>query len=430
MTTALEAGLLARSLVAALYAGTVASHTALQRRFASQHGRRAAVPERRDRPQVDVIVPILNEAPDLLEACCESLLAQDYQPIEVFLVDDGSDNFDALEPLYQRYGRLPGWTFVARDRRVGKRNAQDAAFQLGRGEFVLTIDSDTVIYPDTIQKLVNEAIDKRVGAVTGNVRALNPGASRLAWLVNWRYALLFDQERAAHARFQAVLCCTGPLSLYRRTAIEEIWEDYLRQTFMRRVCVFGDDLHLTNLLLARGYEARYAPKAKALTEVPTRLGRYFRQQVRWHRSFYRELHWTFRALRGHRQGAKASAYLWFDVLARGLMPLLLAGGLLLGVADGLLDRSWLLADAAMLGVMTTTSAALAFWQTRNLDLPDRPPSWRDGVRLVLLYGLVHLGLLVAARVWALLTLRKNAWGTRQAPAGSLAPSLCAQGVAG
>jgi hypothetical protein len=53
--------------------------------------------------------------------------------------------------------------------------------------------------------------------------------------------------------------------------------------------VFGDDLKLTNLVLAAGYESVFEPTAMATTKVPTTLRRFVRQQLRWNRSFYREL---------------------------------------------------------------------------------------------------------------------------------------------
>jgi N-acetylglucosaminyltransferase len=445
VTTVPVVALLGRSFIATLDAGVFASHATAQRRYARLHATRTVVrPERGALASVDVIIPVWNEDPELLEACCQSLLAQDY-PISVFLVDDCSRNLEALEPLYDRYGQRPDWTVVILKEHVGKRQAQDAAYQRGTGEFVLTIDSDTVVYADTIQKLIDRVQYDDVGAVTGNVRALNQSKGTLAEAINWRYAMLFDQERAAQGWHGAVLCCTGPLSLYRRAALEEVWEDYLTQTFRGLACVFGDDLQLTNLLLARGYESRYAPDAHALTEVPTRLGRYFRQQVRWNRSFFRELPWTRRALRGRRRGHRSGLYLWFDVIARGAAPLLLAGGMALGVRDLAVARSLLLADAAMLAVMTGTRAALVLWQTRNLPEPDpalppdrraamAPPSGREAIKLVVVYGLIHAGLLVPARLWALATLHKNGWGTRggtheTAPA-ALAPTAGLEGLAG
>lgn len=423
MTTVPVVGLLIRSLITTLYAATFASHAILQRRYARKHAARTVVrPRRRALPSVDVIVPVWNEDPALLEACCESLLAQDY-PVSVFLVDDCSRNLEALRPLYERYGRQPGWTVILLDRHVGKRQAQDAAYRRGTGEFVLTIDSDTVVYADTIEKLVDRAEYDDVGAVTGNVRALNQRESLLTKAVNWRYAMSFDQERAAQGWDGAVLCCTGPLSLYRRSSLQDVWDAYLTQTFMRRSCVFGDDLQLTNLVLAHGYESRYAPDAHALTAVPTGLGRYFRQQARWHRSFFRELAWTRRALHGQR-GRKASPYLWFDVVARGAAPLLLAGGMALGLWDAATAGRLLLWDAAMLAMMTGTSFALSLWQTRSLPEPDpalpaerreamAPPSGKAALGVVLVYGLVHVGLLIPARLWALCTLPKNGWGTRR-----------------
>lgn len=50
----------------------------------------------------------------------------------------------------------------------------------------------------------------------------------------------------------------------------------------------GDDQELALLTMELGYESVTEPKAKAVTQSVGGIGRYIRQQVRWHRSFYRE----------------------------------------------------------------------------------------------------------------------------------------------
>jgi hyaluronan synthase len=86
-----------------------------------------------------------------------------------------------------------------------------------------------------------------------------------------------------------VFCCAGPFSAYRRAALDEVLPRYLGQRFCGRRRVFGDDLKLTNLVLGAGYDSVFEPAAMAATDVPTTLRRFVRQQLRWNRSFYREL---------------------------------------------------------------------------------------------------------------------------------------------
>jgi hyaluronan synthase/N-acetylglucosaminyltransferase len=251
---------------------------------------------------------------------------------------------------------------------------------------------------------VSAFADPRVGAVTGDVRISNATQTWLTRLIDERYRLLFQHERAAQSQVGAVLCCSGPFSAYRRAALEPVWDAYLSQTFLGRPSVAGDDLHLTNLVLSSGYDSLYEPSARAWTNAPTTLRRYLRQQVRWNRSFYRELSSTVRALAGR------DHYLWLDVGARLLLPLLLAAGVLLAGAQAATTAhaAWrtgsapvpVLAGGAMVAGIVVASALLLGSKTSK-------------ARFVLVYGLLYVGLLIPVRFWALATLRQNRWGTRR-----------------
>ena len=124
-------------------------------------------------------------------------------------------------------------------------------------------------------------------------------------------------ERAAQGYFGAVTCVSGPLGGYRRDIIDQIKDRFINQVFLGRVCTFGDDRHLTNLVLGLGYQVAYC-RAQAWTEVPTRLRPYLRQQLRWNRSFWRESLWTIRALPMH------GPWLTIDCLLTVLLPFQLA----------------------------------------------------------------------------------------------------------
>jgi cellulose synthase/poly-beta-1,6-N-acetylglucosamine synthase-like glycosyltransferase len=343
-------------------------------------------------PNVDVIVPCYNETPELLEACCASLVRQEYgRPLRVWLVDDGSVNRAELERVYCHYQERVGWRVLRLPRNVGKRLAQDAAFRCGTGEIVVMVDSDTSLASDAIAKLV-AAFEDGVGAVTANVRAVNAGHNLLTKLVDTRYRLLFEHERAVEGSFSAVLCCSGPYAAYRRAALAQIWESYLGETFGDRPLVFGDDLALTMLVLKRGHQSVYEPLARARTKVPSTLREYARQQRRWNKSLYCYL--------GSTVGVswRTSPLLCFHLLARTVLPLLF--GLILVVAIGGVALGGSYHGAlAVLAILLVAHFVLVMRQTHD-------------VGFFLGYGLVHVGLLIPVRVMALLTLADSRWGTR------------------
>jgi N-acetylglucosaminyltransferase len=387
-----------------LYLQLLAIHSLLQHRYAAQHQHaHQSAPRSRPvtTPSVDVWIPCYNEDPQLLEACCASLDRQDYRGrLHIFLIDDGSSNRDELQPVYERYkrlarepGRHPRWTVIELANHGGKRKAQDAALRGSEAELVLTIDSDTVIAPEGISTMVSAFADPRVGAVVGRIGVHNASSNRLTRMIEQLYWLLFEQERAAQARFRSVLCCSGPFSLYRRAALDKCWDDYLSQVVRGVECNSGDDLHLTTLILADGYLALYQPDAIANTQVPATVRHFLRQQVRWWRSFYRELAWVRSAI-GDRHW-----YLAFDVVARGLPPLLLLSTLLLAAAEGvLIGSSAGVRDLAFVGLLVLTYGSFAAGQAGDLRY------FRA--------GLVE-ALLVPLQFYALLTCTRSDWGRRE-----------------
>jgi len=382
-----------------LYVTLVLVHSTLERLYALRSRRqRRAEPQRPAEPDewpaVEVVIPCFNEDPALLEACCRSVTGQDYPgPLQVWLVDDGSVNRGELLGVYERWGER-GWTVRLLDRNTGKRAAQDEAVRRGRGELVVLMDSDTVLAPDAVRQAATCFADDRVGAVSGSIGVLNAPTNLLTRLIHHRYRLRFQVERPAQGFFTSLLCCSGPFAVYRRSLLAGLWPRYLTQTFAGVRCTNGDDLHLTNLVLATGRQVLFEPRAMASTWVPRTLPLYLRQQLRWNRSFYRELRWTFAGIRSRHP------YLALDVLARALLPLLLAAALVLLASEGLLVGWELLAADLSLAVAMLCLTA-AFLLAHGASVP-----------FLLLYGPLHMGLLVPVRVWALLTLADPCWETR------------------
>src|SRR5256886_11515534 len=189
------------------------AHRSYRRALATRGARSARV---RD---VDVVITSYNEDPASLRACLESLLAQDYRgSVRVHVVDDCSKNRAEVMPVYAEFERNPGWAVLLPGRNRGKRMAQDAAFRHCHGELLVTVDSDTIVDLDAVSEIVAAFDDERVGAVTGDVGVTNFRTNLLTRLIEMRYWVAFNQERAAQSCFRTVLCCSGPLAAYRRVA--------------------------------------------------------------------------------------------------------------------------------------------------------------------------------------------------------------------
>jgi N-acetylglucosaminyltransferase len=347
-------------------------------------------------PPVDLIVPCFNEPPFTLTACLQSLAGQDYMgSLTVWLVDDGSANRDAVREVYAPFSHRGDFDLVALDRNAGKRHAQAAAISISTGELVIGVDSDTVLDPTAVSALVAAMADPGVGAAMGEIRAANSRETWLTALIHRRYWLACNQERAAQSYFGAVLCCSGPVSVYRRTALDKVLDDYLGVGDKPRTLGPGEDRDLTGLILRLGCRTVYTPHARAWTVVPARLRPYFCQQLRWSRSCYLE---TAR-IAPHLY--RRHPYLAFDALAQTILPFLFAVSTLCATAStltGLPPDLWYPVSVLAVGALHCGYGA-----TRTKDLR---------FFLLLGYGFIHLALTLTIRWYALCTLCTTRWETR------------------
>ena len=156
------------------------------------------------RPLVSAIVAVYN-GERFLGAALESIYAQDYQPIEVIVVDDGSEDGTA------RIARsLSGVRYLFQENQ-GPAAARNAGIAVAGGEFVAFLDHDDLMAPNKLRLQVGFLQDHpEVGCVlTRQAIFLEPGTVRPPWLQ--RDSILGD------------LGGVQPLSaLVRRTVFERV----------------------------------------------------------------------------------------------------------------------------------------------------------------------------------------------------------------
>ncbi|MFD9038961.1 chitooligosaccharide synthase NodC [Streptomyces bottropensis] len=387
--------------VSVAYAVLVVVYQAVQARYVWRADRHSPTPvdPMGALPSVDVIIPCYNEDPLLLAECLRSVLAQDYEgQLRVYLVDDGSDNRSRLEPVHAAHADDPRFTFVPLPHNVGKRKAQVEAIRRSGGELVVNIDSDTTIEPGVVRKLAAKMADPAVGGAMGQMVARNRHATWLTRLVDMEYWMACNGERAAQAEFGAVMCCCGPCAVYRRSVLLKVLDQYETQYFRGRPSDFGEDRHLTVLMLKEGLRTEYVPDARAATLVPERLRPYARQQLRWARSTFRDTTLAMRLL------PRLGRYLVLDTAGQNLEPLLLALTVLTGcaqIATGTVPWAPILAITAE----SASKCGFALWRSREARFFGYA-----------LHTALNIFLLLPLKAYALCTLSDASWGSRILPA--------------
>ena len=240
-------------------------------------------------PVLTVIIPAYNEGA-MVRKSIDSVARAKYphDKLEILAVDDGStdDTWQYIQQAAAEHGALV--TAVRFAKNQGKRAALAEGFRRARGEFVVTIDSDSVIEEDTLLAVIGPFSDPRVGAVAGKVAVYNRQKGLIPRMLHVRFILSFDFLRATQSAYGTVYCCPGALSAYRMSVVREVMDKWLKQTFLGTKCTYGEDRALTNLILARQLNAVYQRTAVVHTIVPWTYKQLCKMYLRWDRSYIRE----------------------------------------------------------------------------------------------------------------------------------------------
>ncbi|HEV2444430.1 MAG TPA: glycosyltransferase, partial [Candidatus Sulfopaludibacter sp.] len=150
---------------------------------------------------------------------------------------------------------------------AGKAAALNAAIPQALGEILFFTDVRQALDPGALAHLVANFADPSVGAVTGELRLLDPAhAGQQADLeLYWRYELW---ARRRHSRIDSTLVTTGCIYAIRRIVAERIPPDTLT-----------DDAIIPLRILFRGYRVIFDDQAIAY-DYPTAEGGEFRRRMR------------------------------------------------------------------------------------------------------------------------------------------------------
>jgi hyaluronan synthase len=241
-------------------------------------------------PRITVIIPAYNEGA-MVEKALYSVAAADYPAdrLEIICIDDGSKD-DTWEYIRRAQSHYPDLIQAIRfPKNQGKREALYVGFTQGKGDYFISVDSDSVIDPRTLKQIVAPMMQNpKIGGVAGNVKIYNRKANLITRMLWVRFVLSFDFLRASQSAYGFVFCTPGALSAYRREAILPILDEWRGQTFLGSRCTIGEDRAFTNLILRQGYETVYQRTAMVYTTVPETYQGTVRMILRWDRSNLRE----------------------------------------------------------------------------------------------------------------------------------------------
>lgn len=242
--------------------------------------RRAAKGSAPDNPKVSVLIPAWNEEVGIIKTI-QSVLDTQYSNLELIVINDGStdrtgklvkefiDHYDAQlsedsaeSACDIKYLELPNG---------GKARALNQGLAVASGEFIVTVDADSVMDRDAITKLLQRFDDPVVGAVAGNVIVGNRKHG-LALLQQLEYLYGFFFKRADSV-FNSVYIIGGAAAAYRKSTLDAV------RGFDHEIIT--EDIEMSMRILSHGFKTRFAADAVVYTEGPIDFKGLGKQRLRW-----------------------------------------------------------------------------------------------------------------------------------------------------
>ncbi|KAH7887285.1 glycosyltransferase family 2 protein [Phlebopus sp. FC_14] len=164
-------------------------------------------------------------------------------------------------------------------------------------EYIFTVDADTEVTPDSLNRLVASAADdSSIIGICGETKLTNEEGSWWTMIQVYEYYISHHLSKAFESLFGSVSCLPGCFSLYRiRTAdkgrpiiisnriIDEYADGNVDTLHKKNLFSLGEDRFLTTLLLKHfpTFKTKFIPDAVAHTMAPESWRVLFSQRRRW-----------------------------------------------------------------------------------------------------------------------------------------------------
>lgn len=228
-------------------------------------------------PTVSVLIPAHNEEKSIIR-CLESVRKNTIRNLEIVVIDDAStdltvklvNNYIYRNPDFSRKIRL-----LKCPENVGKAGALNLALTKGlEGEFVMTLDADSILHPEAIQNAVEHFEDPKVVGVAANVRVVD-SKTMLGLLQKFEYMVGYRSKKF-YSISNSEFIIGGVASTYRYSVLKHVgFYDNDIQT---------EDIALSLKVAAlgnRNYRLVYGADVLAMTEGVQTLKALLRQRYRW-----------------------------------------------------------------------------------------------------------------------------------------------------
>ncbi|MAG61300.1 hypothetical protein CMI43_00550 [Candidatus Pacearchaeota archaeon] len=240
-------------------------------------------------PKVSVIIPAYNEE-KTIQLTIDSILKSDYpkDKLDILIVDDGSS-----DKTYERASEYEnkGIRIFKQEVNGGKGKALNKGIKESRGDFIFTMDADTIVDKKSLKTMTRyfknpEVMSVTPAMVTREAKTIMQRIQSVEYLTG-----LF--LRKTFAALNAIHITPGAFSAYRKSFFEKHGgydEDNITE-----------DLEVALRIQYHKYTIENAPEAPAYTIPPADFNSLLKQRRRWYAGLIKNT-WNYKKLFGKEYG--------------------------------------------------------------------------------------------------------------------------------
>jgi GT2 family glycosyltransferase len=220
------------------------------------------------KPLISLIVINYNTK-HLLPACMESLKNQDYDNIEIILIDNDSAD-GTCQYMQENYPKI---ITVCNKDNLGYAGAGNQGIKLAKGDYVMTLNPDIIFEPSYIKNCIKKMEeDSKIGVIGGKLYKYNFKNNHktnyidTVGIFSYKNRRFIDDGQGLKDKGQfdeegEVFGVSGACPIYRRAALEDIkiFDEYFDGDFF----MYKEDVDISWRLRLRGWKCYYLPKAVA-----------------------------------------------------------------------------------------------------------------------------------------------------------------------
>lgn len=170
--------------------------------------------------KLTIIIPCFNSSATLEEALV-SIYVQDIKiPFEIIIVDDGStDNTkNLIKELAKKYEKVK---YFFHEKNMGGGTARNTAITKGDGDLIFCLDSDDILSPKSLDKMINLLLEKRCDGVgfSKSIKFNKKNIKDVVYIDNFGYV---NEIIPFKSLFEKATCSLYSVFLFTRKSFEVI----------------------------------------------------------------------------------------------------------------------------------------------------------------------------------------------------------------